>query len=259
MNTAKVYQDKLSAEIYQTHDYEKFKIMDGNRNINKQHLERIKLNILKQYVLSPILVNEKFEIVDGQHRFTALKELKMPIHYFMTKGLTIKECQLLNSYSSNWTSMDYIKSFSNIGNQNYKRIMDFIEKYPFIQNAYTIIYLLQGKKTNVSGSILANIKTGQFDLNQKDFDRACNIADKINDFKKVTSEYTNTLFQRAIMQIILHPEYNHDRMIAKFELIGAAKFHRCFSILEYYKLFSEIYNYRARKGDELYFEIEFKS
>lgn len=259
MQTAKAYQDKLANEIYQTTDYNRFKIMNGNRNINKQHLERIKLNILKKYVMSPILVNERFEIVDGQHRFTALKELKMPVFYYVIPGLTIDECQLLNSYSSNWTSMDYIKSFSRIGNKNYQLIMKFIEAYPFIQNAYTIIYLLQGKKSNSNGSLLSSIKTGEFELSMNDYNAACAIADKMKEFSRITKEYTHTLFQRAIMQIIMHPSYDHDRMLSKMESTGGAKFKRCSSINDYYKLLSEIYNYRARKGDELYFEIEFKN
>lgn len=259
METAKSYQDKLANEIYQTTDYNRFKIMNGNRNINKQHLERIKLNILKRYVMSPILVNEKFEIVDGQHRFTALKELKMPVFYYVISGLTIDECQLLNSYSNNWTSMDYIKSFSHIGNKNYQLIMKFIETYPFIQNAYTIIYLLQGKKSSAHGSLLSNIKTGEFQLTIQDYNAACRIANKMKDFSKVIKEYTHTLFQRAIMQIIMHPSYDHDRMLSKMESIGVTKFKRCSSINDYYKILSEIYNYRTRKGEELYFEIEFKN
>lgn len=259
MQTAKAYQDKSVSEIYKTTDYNRFKIMNGNRNISKQHLERIKLNILKKYVMSPILVNERFEIVDGQHRFTALKELKLPVFYYMITGLTIDECQLLNSYSSNWTNMDYIKSFSKIGNKNYQMIIKFSETYPFMQNAYTIIYLLQGKKTSSTGSLLANIKTGEFELSMQGYEAACRVAEKMKDFSKVTKEYTHTLFQRAIMQIIMHPSYDHDRMLSKMESVGSTKFKKCSSINDYYKILSEIYNYRARKGDEIYFEIEFKN
>ena len=40
----------------------------------------------KKYLVSPILVNEKMEVIDGQHRLQAQKELNLPTYYIKNKG-----------------------------------------------------------------------------------------------------------------------------------------------------------------------------
>jgi hypothetical protein len=74
-----------SPEIKTTSDYKSFKIIEWNREINKQNLDKlITLNKEKfQLHLFPILVNENMEIIDGQHRFSASKVLGSPVYYLV--------------------------------------------------------------------------------------------------------------------------------------------------------------------------------
>lgn len=56
--------DKKITTVYQSDDYSKFRLIDGNRPIDhaKKIIESIKeIGMLWQ----PILVNERFEIIDG--------------------------------------------------------------------------------------------------------------------------------------------------------------------------------------------------
>ena len=66
-----------------TKDYEKFSIKSYNRNLNRNHINELKEKFAtigyKDYL--PILVNENYEIIDGQHRFVACKESGLPIVY----------------------------------------------------------------------------------------------------------------------------------------------------------------------------------
>ena len=59
--------DMLYGYIYVSHDYDKFTRVKGNRNPKsaKKIIESIN-NV--GYILNPILVNEKFEVIDGQNR-----------------------------------------------------------------------------------------------------------------------------------------------------------------------------------------------
>ena len=103
--------DKKITSVYQTDDYSKFKLIDGNRPIDhaKKIIESIKeIGMLWQ----PILVNERFEIIDGQGRFLAMKTLKLPIIYIRQDGLTIKEVRYLNKNATNWKVDDYIHSYA---------------------------------------------------------------------------------------------------------------------------------------------------
>jgi hypothetical protein len=67
--------------IQVTSDYDQFVIMEANREQNRGHIEAIKAAFGEMGNLTrvqPILVNERFEIIDGQHRFIACKELGEP-------------------------------------------------------------------------------------------------------------------------------------------------------------------------------------
>ena len=68
---------------------------------------------------------EKFEIIDGQHRFTAIKELGLPLFYTVRKGWAIKQVQVANSNTKGWTINDIVESQSELGNPNYIAIRDF--------------------------------------------------------------------------------------------------------------------------------------
>ena len=56
-----------------------FKKIKGNRIVNKSNLNAIITSMEQQQLVSPIMINEKFEIIDGQHRFEACKELGLPV------------------------------------------------------------------------------------------------------------------------------------------------------------------------------------
>ena len=118
------------ATIYRTNDYGAFKKLDGNREITDAKIARIKKSIEKVgYVMSPICVNEKREIVDGQTRFGALKELNMPVDFYVVNGAGIEECRAMNINQGNWKTEDYIKSYADMGDISYQYLWQAYSKY----------------------------------------------------------------------------------------------------------------------------------
>lgn len=110
------------AVIESTSDYSKFKFIDANRKVSKTHVTRLVATLKlfpKQIEWTPILVNEKFQIADGQHRFTALKELKLPIYYMLVRGLTIEDARRLNAGAKPWSPMDFAECFCQLGKDAY--------------------------------------------------------------------------------------------------------------------------------------------
>ena len=108
--------------IESTSDYSRFTFIEANRKVSKAHVSRLLATLTlfpKQIEWTPILVNEKFEIADGQHRFTALKEMQQPIYYMMVKGLTIEDARRLNAGAKPWSPMDYAECFCQLGNDAY--------------------------------------------------------------------------------------------------------------------------------------------
>lgn len=116
---------------YKTSRYEKFKRLEGNRALVKSRKEKIKKSIQQNgYIHNPIVVNEKYEIIDGQGRFEALKELGMEIEYVIAPGAGLEQCVALNTSGTLWTMKDYIDSWCEMGNENYIRFRQLRSEYP---------------------------------------------------------------------------------------------------------------------------------
>lgn len=112
-------------------DYNKFKHLDGNRTIIEAHVKKLMKSIDENGWLnnSPILVNQNYEIIDGQHRFEACKRLSLPIEYMITYGEDLKTCIIRNNTSRKWTSTDFIRAKAAEGNEDFKYLLRVIECY----------------------------------------------------------------------------------------------------------------------------------
>ena len=71
---AKKINAKEYGVIYATTDYDKFKFLEGNRKLRLNNLEKMRESMIEEQLVIPICVNENFEIIDGQHRYTICKE-----------------------------------------------------------------------------------------------------------------------------------------------------------------------------------------
>ena len=94
-------------EVFETKDYNMFSFISNNRSVSKGHINKIIQSMKKRRLISPILVNEKGQIIDGQHRFLAQKELGLPIPYIEQEGYGEKETQILNTNTKNWSLLDW--------------------------------------------------------------------------------------------------------------------------------------------------------
>ena len=83
--------------VYETKDYKTFSFLSNNRNISNHHVNRIINSMKKKRLISPILVNENFQIIDGQHRFLAQKQLKFSIPFVVQEGYGDQETQMFYS------------------------------------------------------------------------------------------------------------------------------------------------------------------
>lgn len=128
----------------ETKDYAKFKFIASNRTISKGLVERLKESILKIGFQKSrqILVNDKFEIIDRQHRFTACQELGIPVPYEVRDRSKVSDTEVmieLNSKQNVWRLSEYIEHYAKEGVKCYQRILDFEEKHKLgISNTITI-------------------------------------------------------------------------------------------------------------------------
>ena len=111
------FKEKEDAQVgvyYQTYDYSKFVIIEGNRDIRPQHVEGLKKSIQKIGHITPIQVDKNFKIGEGQHRFYALKALGYPITYqILNDDIDPEKIMIdININSENWSNDDFCKRWA---------------------------------------------------------------------------------------------------------------------------------------------------
>lgn len=230
------------SKIKSTTNYSFFGYVGGNRDLDKGHLSRLEKSISKKNMLSanPILVNKNMEIIDGQHRLEAARKIGVPIYYIVLDGASLEEVVILNSNMKNWRLIDYIKSFSKLGRDDYTQLLSFIEYYSFPPSV--AVHLLSGDKIGAGGP--KGVKEGKFKV--RSYDRAVEFADKYVRLRDKLGRFANTRdFIRALVSVLDNKEVSFDRLSKKFDLYGY-KLKRRDSVNDYLRDLEEIYNYKQK-------------
>jgi len=225
----------------QTTDYKIFKNLASNRRLNATHvrklIESITENNLSRYY--PILVNDRMEIIDGQHRLQALKKLKLPVYYQIAKSGSIREIILLNSNSRQWTSLDYLNSFIARGNKDYLLLKDFMEKYDM--SLACSLLLLSPTALSKNKSMLREFRSGDFVVG--DIESATVMAEKISALRPfmIGNPDKDRDFIRALMTA--YHGITHEDLMRKLEETGL-RIMRELSRKEYLRRIEDIINFK---------------
>jgi hypothetical protein len=238
--------------IQTTYDYSKFKLIKGNRNLDQLHLRKIMMSMKDNPLLALVLVNDKMEIIDGQHRFFASKELKMPINYVIAYGYGVKEVQILNVNGKNWKKNDFLKGFVKEGVHDYVVFDNFQKEFPSL-NFSTCLKLLSGlKKGQTTKSLGDGLKTvskffeeGKFVVHN--LEESKRKAHMILDYKQFFPKFNDNSFIITLLSLFEHENYNHKEMINKLRLQPTGLM-VCKTQEQYILLLESLYNYhRAKK------------
>jgi hypothetical protein len=232
----------MNNTIHTTKDYGQFKRLSGNRSVNKLHVDRIKKSMSTNYLFTAILVNGNFEILDGQHRFEAIKELNLPLNYIVVDQ-TIDPLQYVQTINQNvraWSADSFEQAYCELGYDHYIKYRQFKKKYGFGHNECMAI--LTG--ANTSGSHVFNLfKSGSFKITHlKDAEE---IANMICSLKDLYDGYKRRSFIFAILQLLDKKDFIFDEFRQKLSLNPSALKH-CSEASQYIALIEDIYNYRRR-------------
>lgn len=134
-------------QILKTNDYSLFKSIMANREIDEKHVNRLAKSIARKNLLyiRPLIVNEKMQIIDGQHRLAAAKQIKATVHYIKVDGLTKSDISVINTAQKNWTRSDFINFYAMDGNAAYKQLAAFIDKYYWLSPSVIIAISCDGR------------------------------------------------------------------------------------------------------------------
>lgn len=239
--------------IKQTREYTMFKKHDHNKDMVEANVVRIMNSIKTKNLLEyrPILVDEKFQVIDGQHRLEAARRLEVPIFYEVKKGVEPREMILLNQNSFNWKMEDYLKFYVQEGNDNYIKLKRFIEKHDSTLKAVLVLFGKRGGSQYRSNGF----KAGGFIFpSPEEEERGNLILERTRhflDFVKPKIDKPNGYlnganFQRAMYLFLSIEAVDFEIFMGKvaqrLDLI------QCHSrILLYVKMLKQIYNFRNRQ------------
>lgn len=227
-----------SNQVQITKDYSLFSSLEGNRNVNKLHVKRLKESMKKKYLFTVIIVNERMQIIDGQHRFCACKDLSLPIRYIIIDGYGLSEIQMLNANSKNWTSDDYMNGYCDLGYEDYLIYKRFKKKYNFGHSECQS--LLSGTKNTRMQPVF---NSGEFKI--VNFKKACKYADSITLLSEFYTGYKRRSFVFAMINVLDKKDFSIFELIKKLKIQPTALVD-CVNVSQYVLLIEDIYNYKRR-------------
>ena len=242
-------------KVYKTSDLSIFKQIDGNRVPNLQHIKRL-ADSIRVYGMkcNPILVNERMEVIDGQHRLMAAKEAESFVYYIVVDGYSLNEVHTLNLNQKNWTKKDFMEGYANMGIESYIKLRDFAIKnddYSFsdcislcqnIGNASSRTLAIQSYHSKLDGSVQifeqGTWKCGDINLAQ-------DMANKIRMIKPYYSGYNRSAFVGTMIVLFRNKNFDFNEFMHKIRLQPTALVD-CANREQYKTLIEDVYNYKSR-------------
>lgn len=228
-------------------NYNNFSFLITNREQTRGHVEALKKAFAEMGNLTrvqPILVNENLQIIDGQHRFLACKELGEPIYYTQVEGLGIHDARQMNILHRSWTAEDYARSYAAAGDANYIRYLQLKEEY---QLPHSIMLIYTTPSGDDSG-MFKNFRNGDFTFDNRE--EAIVRLDLLASAGEVVPMIRDRAFARAFLRVIKTPGYEHKRMLRKLGL-HQDLLKRYSSVEDYLRMLEDIYNHQMSENNRL--------
>ena len=233
-------------KVYKTDDLSIFKQINGNRVPNLQHIKRL-ADSIRVYGMkcNPILVNERMEVIDGQHRLMAAIEAGSFVYYIIINGYSLDEVHTLNLNQKNWTKKDFLQAYANMNIQPYVKLNNFVDKNDDFTLPVCIAFC--NNTTDSSHNRLGENKTSFEDgtWEGKDFDLAQDWANRIRMIKPYYKGYNNSSFVGTMITLFRNENFDFNEFMHKLRIQPTALVD-CVNREQYKTLIEDIYNYKSR-------------
>ena len=246
-------------KVYTTSDLNMFKSIDGNRVPNLIHVNRL-TDSIKKYGMkcNPILVNEKMEVIDGQHRLMAAKNANTSVYFIIIPGSNLDDVHTLNLNQKNWNRKDFMEGYARMGLMPYIKLQAFVKKnddYTFndcvslCSNMSTI-----GSTTKNEGSKKQGYKhtIEEGTWIGKDFNLGQEWANKIRMVKPYYVGYNRSIFVGTMITLFTNPNFDFNEFMHKLRIQPTALVD-CANREQYKTLVEDIYNFKRREKVNLRF------
>ncbi len=248
-------KDELILDAINYIDPHKLVFKDENRKTDPRHIARLKAALSEdnQLHVRPIVVNAKLEIIDGQNRTMAARELGLQkIPCLVVKGASVESAPTINQNMKNWGGSDFAHYWAKKGKADYVQFNDFSARTGL---PYSVaIVLLSGGNAKNSRHI-TNFKRGLFTIFRAkagDYMRYVELfLQRLEDFKPYLKSSTHdTPFIMAFWRVFNNINYQHERMVHKLAVNG---FTKRSTKDAYVEELEEVYNYKVKPEERIRF------
>lgn len=205
---------EVYSKIYKTTEYNMFKNIEANRMISSTNYNKLVRSMSEKQLVTPICVNENMEIIDGQHRYLAAKELGLPVYYYVQEGYREEEMKRANLVSSNWKKNDFLNMFINQNDPTYIKIKELMDEYGLVVS--DMIKIISAVREDNYRETGLSFEEGTLVITDADFIDIENFLECLSLFKDF-KQYNRSKFVSAYLELYFHASYNHVQMKDKYE------------------------------------------
>ena len=241
--------ENLSIKL--TNDFSEFKLVKGNRIIDPKHVNELKKSIKAVgYIGAPVLVNKSKEIIDGQHRVEACRQLNVSVPYQIVDSADIDYVITLNATQKNWHLHDYINSYAARGFESYQIIRRFLKESGFVFDISTFLLLGSEGKNKANA-----IKNGTVMCTEEMYQKAIKVAQYLHQFDGIKTNRRQA-FIRGIVYSLRIPDVEQGLLTKRINANPRA-FEYLSDMFDCVKVIEKVYN-KGRRKDYVYIETELR-
>lgn len=207
----------IKVQIQKTTEYDKFKLFRSNRLVNQNHLKRLVRSVKAKNLmhLFPIVVNENFEVIDGQHRLATAVELGIPVYYLVDGSVTKADIAMVNNNRKGWAAIDFVNYYEQEGLDEFKKLRYIINTYGLPVIGASRLISKSADSFYSGGSQSDHIRNGKIDAT--DFELAKHICE-IGKVLKAKSEHAQkSWFLMDIKNVIVRFKVDPKEALKKLQ------------------------------------------
>lgn len=237
-------------EIKTTTNHDQFKKITGNRPVNEKKVKKM-VQTIKEGAnflpFCPVIVDEKFRIMDGQHRLAACRILNHPVYYVVAKNRAkVSDVSNLNTNATSWSLANFIDSYAKQGVVSYQQLSRLKGKFSWAPFGI-LAAMCSGLKMD-GGGVTEKIKSGEFKADGYDVCLAFleALSENIHAFEKL-----NTPMLRALWGLRKNSYFSLGELGAK-SITSGQKVKKASTPKECFHNLEAVYNYHRRGRVVLY-------
>jgi hypothetical protein len=246
---------KSNLKIVYTKNLDQFKLVPGNRDIDPKHVRELVEDWKVTKFFKPIIIDELFKVIDGQHRLEACKLLGIPISYIIVPRSPhlLDKIRHFNTSAKGWLLPDFLSSYIKKGNKDYKFLKEFVDMYK-LSLSDSIALLAHGRKHS-GGRDSKMFKKGEFYITPNHRKMAVHIAKKVNEIRFLSDTFKpfqkSAIFARALMKLVSTRGYKHRIMLEHLKEL-TTNLTKSVNKNEYLQKLEAIYNNHLDKKKQLH-------